>query len=217
MRPADVASTFPPMDTEPAVERDQALAGIHFLIYLAGVDGVVGDDERRAITPALGALGVEGSEAEALFADALFAETGELAARLEAVTHRAVRRAVIRAAYALALAGGVMAKEVEAIEAARGAWALDLEDPELELELRRLKREEEWPTVAETEGQERHIEGLIRAAAIEVASLALGRDELESHWRGRKTDISELTRRFMRGEATADEVSLKFKEDIGEA
>lgn len=38
----------------------------------------------------------------------------------------------------------------------------------------------------------------------------------EERWKGRKTDISELTRRFVRGEASARELARKFKDDLHE-
>ncbi|MCA9607949.1 MAG: TerB family tellurite resistance protein [Myxococcales bacterium] len=38
----------------------------------------------------------------------------------------------------------------------------------------------------------------------------------EERWRGRSTDISELTRRFVHGEASAHELARKFKDDLEE-
>jgi len=200
------------MDTEKMVERDQALAGIRVLAHLVRIDGAVSNAERRALTPSLEALGLDAREAEALLA-----EDVELTPALEAVTDASVRRAVIRAAHAISRVDGVAPEEAAVIEAAQNAWGPDLEDPKLERDLRRLNREDDWPTVADPQAQAEHMERLIQSWTLGVACLALPDDALESRWRGRKTDIGELTRRFMRGEITAHEVSFKFKEDIGEA
>jgi hypothetical protein len=193
------------MDAEPTVDKEQAVAGIRILTHLARVDGRVSEAERKALTPSIEALGAN--------AEALFEEEVELDVALEAVTDPAVRRAVIRAAYAVAQADGTVPEELAVIEAARRAWPAESEDPELERDLAR----EDHRRVPDPEERAQHVERLVATWTFGVASLALSADEIQSRWRGRQTDIHALTRRFIRGEITADELAYKFKEDIGEA
>ncbi len=200
------------MDERRIIDRDQVLAGIRVLAHLIRADGVVSDEERRALTPSLEILGLDARQIEALVAEDL-----ALAPALEAVTDAGVRRAVIRAAHAVAHADGLVPEEAAVIEAARSAWGPAIEDPPLEEDLRRLAREEQGLNADDPKEQKRALARLVQSWTLQVASLALSTEEEEARWRGRPTDIGELTRRFMRGEATAHEVSFKFKEDIGEA
>jgi len=80
----------------------------------------------------------------------------------------------------------------------------------------RLGHEDEMPRLADPGEQAAHLSRLMASWTLAIADLALSPDEVEARWRGRKTDIGELTRRLVRGEATPAEVAFKFKEDIGE-
>ena len=49
-----------------------------------------------------------------------------------------------------------------------------------------------------------------------VGRESFDKKDLESRWAGRKTDISELSRRFLHGQISAEEVAFKVREDLGE-
>lgn len=197
------------MTTEPKASKDQVLCGIRILVHQVRTDGVLSDEERKPLNACLTALGLASDEI-----DAFLSERVELASALEAVTDPSVQRAVIRAAHAIARADGMNESERRVIDTAQAAWRARLEDAELEAELRRLSREDKIPMHRDPAEQAAHIERLATSWTMALADLALSSDEVEMRWRGRPTDISELTRRFMRGEATANEVAFKCKENL---
>lgn len=199
------------MSDEAKIDRAQALSGIRVLTHLVRADGRISDKERHALTPCLQAMGLDGSEIDAFLAEEL-----PLADTLNAVTHAKLRRAVMRAAHAVARADGVRPEEPSVIEAVRRAWGADVEDEKLARDVERLAHEEEIPTFVDPKQQAEHMSRLIASWTLAVADLALSNDQIEARWRGRPTDISELTRRLIRGEATVHEVSFKIMEDIGE-
>jgi len=193
------------------IDKAQALAGVRVLVHLVWADGAVSADEQAALKPCLNALGLEGAAA-----DEFLSEDVQLTEALEAVTHPKLRRAVMRAAHAIAHADEVRTEETSVIEKAQRAWGADVEDEKLMKDVERLGHEDEMPRLADPGEQAAHLSRLMASWTLAIADLALSPDEVEARWRGRKTDIGELTRRLVRGEATPAEVAFKFKEDIGE-
>ena len=192
------------------VEKGQVICAIRVLFVVAGADGVIRDEERRPLDACLRALGLDGDQIDELWDEAV-----DLESMLDAVRNDSLRCAVIRAAHALARVDGIVPEELAIIERAQDAWGWGAEAVERALE--ELLREDRTPMHADPAEQAAHLERLLTSWVLALADLALEPDEVEARRRGRRTDISELARRFMRGEATAVEVAFKFKEDIGES
>lgn len=183
---------------EPEVTRDQALAGLRVLVQVCRADGVASDEEREALEPSMEALGLAEDEREAILA-----EDVDLEAALASVTDEAVRREVLLAAEAVARADRIVDPEQAVIARAREAWGLEPQRLSLLDELDKEALREAFRSYRER-GE----------AAYEEQAEAPASDE--ERWKGRSTDITELTRRFMHGEASAHELARKSKDDIEE-
>lgn len=141
--------------------REQALAGVRVLRHVVAANGAIGAAERAALR------GFRELDLDDAKLDLVLNEGIELEDAVRAVTSKKVRKAVLKAARAIAHEHGSTREEEAVIAQMREAWGIE-------------KGGDPGPH------------------------------------KNRPTDISELSRRFLFGEASTGEVAQKIKESLGE-
>lgn len=154
------------------VSRDQALAGLRVLVHVCRADGMVSDEEREALEPAMEALGLTAEER-----DAIVAEEVDLEAALGRVTDASVRREVLLAAEAVARADGVVDAEQAVIARAREVWGIEVERLSTLDDLRAQLREdlggEDADAIEDPAEREEAIARLIKSRALGLGALGI--------------------------------------------